>query len=281
MNWVRHLPKYTAILNDDHKSELGWKTPLEVYFGRKKNTAACISKTKNPTTELIQRNNLLYPTESDVSDFEHMRKDIRSTASNATRHCNQQMVLKGLRTTVYETGDKVLVRYRNDQHNIVKRHYVPTGIIQSCNYELHRYKIKFTQKNSAENTVRWFSVADITSVTRHVKKIRGTQPQKRTGTAARRKYYIPYQPADRLDIFRAEGFSVQLDPTPDGNCQFEAMADQLRRIGIYRSITSLRREIVNDLQRRATTSDGTSLEFRSRKRHTKVSGRNGQIWYIR
>ena len=104
------------------------------------------------------------------------------------------------------------------------------------------------------------SVADITSVTRHMEKIRGTQPQRRTVSAARRKYYIPYQRADRLDMYRAEGFSVQLDPTPDGNCQFEAMAEQLRRIGIYRSITSLRREIVNDLQHRPTTSDGTSLE---------------------
>ena len=61
-------------------------------------------------------------------------------------------------------------------------------------------------------------------------------------------------------MFRAEGFSVQLDPTPNGNCQFEAMAEQLRRIGIYRSITSLRREIVNDLQHRPTKSAGTSLE---------------------
>ena len=206
---MRHLPKYTAILNDDHKRELGWKTPFEVYFGRKKNTASCIWKTKNPRTELIQRNSLLYPTESDVSDFEHTRKDIRSTASNETRHCNQHMVLKGLRAkppTVYETGDKVLVRHRNDRHKIAKHHYVTTGIIQSCNYELHRYKIKFTQKNSEKNTVKWFSVADITSVTRHMEKIRGTQPQRRTVSAARRKYYIPYQRADRLDMFRADGF---------------------------------------------------------------------------
>ena len=90
-----------------------------------------------------------------------------------------------------------------------------------------------------------------------MEKIRGTQPQRRTVSAARRQYYIPYQRADRLDMFRAEGFSVQLDPTPDGNCQFEGMADQL---AIYRSITSLRREVVNDLQHRPTTSDGTSLE---------------------
>ena len=138
---MRHLPKYTAILNDDHKRELGWKTPFEVYFVRKKNTASCISKTKNPRTELIQMNSLLYPTESDVSDFEHTRKDIRSTAYNATRHCNQHMVLKGIRAkppTVYETGDKVVVRYHNDRHKIAKRHYVTTGIIQSCNFELHR-----------------------------------------------------------------------------------------------------------------------------------------------
>ena len=194
---MRHLPIYTPILNDDNKRELGWKTPFEVYFGRKKNTASCISKIKNPRTELIQTNSLLYPTECDVSDFEHTRKDIRSTVSNTMRHCNQQMVLKVLRAmppTVYEMGDKVLVRYRNDRHKMAKRHYVSTGIIQSCSYELHRYKIKFTQKNSEKNTVKLFSVADITSVTRHMEKIRGTQPQRRTVSAARRNYYPKCRP---------------------------------------------------------------------------------------
>ena len=149
---MRHLPKYTAILNYDRKRELGWKTPFEVYFGRKKNTASCISKTKNPRTELIQRNSLLYPTESDVSDFEHTRKDIRSTVSNATRHCNRQMVLKGLLAkppTVYETGDKVLVRHRNDRHKIAKRHYATTGIIHSCNYDYIG-----TKSNSPRRTVK-------------------------------------------------------------------------------------------------------------------------------
>ena len=51
-----------------------------------------------------------------------------------------------------------------------------------------------------------------------------------------------------------------MDPTPDGNCQFEGVVDQLRGIGIFRSIASLRSEIVDDLAHRPTTSDGSPLD---------------------
>ena len=77
---------------------------------------------------------------------------------------------------------------------------------------------------------------------------------------ARKKYYLPYEHKDRIDIFEYQVFEVQLDPTPDGNCHFEAVVDQLRGIGIFRSIASLRSIIVGDLGNRPTTSDGSPLE---------------------
>lgn len=53
--------------------------------------------------------------------------------------------------------------------------------------------------------------------------------------------------------------TVAFDPLPDGNCQFAAMADQLARLGIFRSSTTLREEIVSDLWANPFGFDGTHL----------------------
>ena len=33
VNWVRELPRYAKILNDEPKEVLGWNTPFKVFFG--------------------------------------------------------------------------------------------------------------------------------------------------------------------------------------------------------------------------------------------------------
>lgn len=53
--------------------------------------------------------------------------------------------------------------------------------------------------------------------------------------------------------------TVKLDPLPDGNYQFAAMADQLANLGIFRSPATLREEIVSDLAANPFAVDGTSL----------------------
>ena len=37
VNWVEALASYTEALNQDPKEELAWKSPFEIYFGRKPN----------------------------------------------------------------------------------------------------------------------------------------------------------------------------------------------------------------------------------------------------
>ena len=37
VNWAKSLPNYARILNENAKEELGWKSPLEIYYGRKLN----------------------------------------------------------------------------------------------------------------------------------------------------------------------------------------------------------------------------------------------------
>ncbi|KAJ8313711.1 hypothetical protein KUTeg_008272 [Tegillarca granosa] len=37
VNWAKELPKYASTMNDDAKEELNWKTPFEIYYGRRNN----------------------------------------------------------------------------------------------------------------------------------------------------------------------------------------------------------------------------------------------------
>ena len=37
VNWAANLDDYNRILNNECKEELGWKTPFEIYYGRKSN----------------------------------------------------------------------------------------------------------------------------------------------------------------------------------------------------------------------------------------------------
>jgi len=47
VNWIKSLPDYARSLNQDPKEELFWKTPFEIYYGRKPNVAG----TGNPNME--------------------------------------------------------------------------------------------------------------------------------------------------------------------------------------------------------------------------------------
>ena len=37
VNWAANLDDYNRILNNECNEELGWKTPFEIYYGRKSN----------------------------------------------------------------------------------------------------------------------------------------------------------------------------------------------------------------------------------------------------
>lgn len=39
VNWVKSLPDYARSLNQDPKEELSWKSPFEIYYGRRPNVA--------------------------------------------------------------------------------------------------------------------------------------------------------------------------------------------------------------------------------------------------
>ena len=84
VNWVKQLPRYAALLNEDHNIELGKRTPFEVYYGRRKNSASLT--TAILTTNGSESDEML--TSAEMTAFELKRKSIRSAAAKATARCN-------------------------------------------------------------------------------------------------------------------------------------------------------------------------------------------------
>jgi len=67
------------------------------------------------------------------------------------------------------------------------------------------------------------------------------------------------------------GFSIRLDPPPNGNCQFSAVANQLEMIGVHKSAETLCQEVVSDLKRNPVLPDRTPLDnFVGRNNFTGV-----------
>ena len=103
---------------------------------------------------------------------------------------------------------------------------------------------------------------DITSTTGSEEKSREKlETNSHTSLSYQRKpskYYIALQRGEW--IFNRFGFTIQLDLMPNGDCQFEAVANQLETIGIYRSADTLRQDVVRDLQRNPELPNGTSLQ---------------------
>lgn len=86
---------------------------------------------------------------------------------------------------------------------------------------------------------KWFFVSDVTSATRQREKMRSSKSVQHL-----HPLLMTYTHDDRLRDYNSMHLSVRFDPAPDGNCQFNTMADQLASLGIFRSAATLRDEIV-------------------------------------
>ena len=61
---------------------------------------------------------------------------------------------------------------------------------------------------------------------------------------------------DYVKAIEDQGFKLVYNPPRDGNCQFAALSHLARKIGIFRSPETMRKEIVAYLQSNPYDSDG-------------------------
>lgn len=146
-------------------------SPFHVYYGRQTNNVLLAQSTR-PFHDLINTAggaNIYFPSKRQRDLFEKQRARVRKRAKKATKCCNEQMIHRACTAnppSIYNVKDEVLVRIHCKTHKMTKKHAILNGIIVKRNLRLSKYKVRFTPLEKSGFSVRWFSVTDISSVTR-------------------------------------------------------------------------------------------------------------------
>lgn len=130
VNWVKHLPAYSRVLNEDPKEVLNWMSPFEVYYGRKSNRvihplAGYPSNVNSERSTNDPQTNL--PSLKQRLRFEEKKRRQRQMAQKATEHCNQRMIQRASKQnppSVYHVNDAVLITVKDSAHRVSKRYWV-------------------------------------------------------------------------------------------------------------------------------------------------------------
>ena len=118
VNWVRALPNYTRILNEDPKEELASMSPFEVYCGRKPNSG--YSNTN--VAHLCE--SFRFPKRNQVKQSQSKRVNLSKRAELATNKMNKRMISKFKRLYKVEdfhVGQHVMVKVQNKFHKIAPK----------------------------------------------------------------------------------------------------------------------------------------------------------------
>lgn len=223
-NWVTDLPTVVHSMNTTAMEVLNYQTPFEIYFGRqhKKHKAT-------PNISLLKQR-----------------------VRNSTARCANRMQryrMKASLPSMYEIGEKVLIRFPTGKSRIPRRRYILSGRIVERRLRSHKYLVKFQDPRSSSSRTEWVGVENITSETIQKEKFRKMHTM---NNEHRKKYLIPFSHTDRLeglDLIENDSVTLLFDPKGDGNCQFEAVVHQLSMIGIFRTASSLRTSAVDHLKK--------------------------------
>ncbi|XP_060556257.1 uncharacterized protein LOC132716930 [Ruditapes philippinarum] len=162
-----------------------------------------------------------------------------------------------IQVNINKVGEKILLRHPFSVTRVpLKRHVIP-GIILGFNKLRSRYRVLYKDLKHQNDFVRnWIGVEYITSTTVSKEKVRRkrvAKPKLHTKKTSHpeklNKIVMTHE--DYLNLLDNDdfpsGISVVYDPSPDGNCQFEAIAHQMQFKGIHRSATTLRKEATEHL----------------------------------
>lgn len=257
VNWVKSLPTYQRILNNDPKEVLRYKTPFEVYFARKWNSL----KPSEVDDEVVANNGKINPTVADRRRRSKHVSQVRQGAHKATDRCDKRMQRAKLRSNPpakYGVGEKVLVRLSGKAKK--KRHIIEARI-EKRNLKLQTYKVSYISLVTGKKENKWLPVDDVTSLTfqEEKRKQKAAKLSRRKKVLHHTRFNIVMTRDDYTKVIEHQGFQVIYNPPGDGNCQFAALAHQLNALGIFRSPETMREEIVTYLQNHPVDHEGFPL----------------------
>ena len=230
VNWVKQLPLYQNILNNDPKEVIAYKTPFEIYFARR-----CSSiKESGLVEECLPSSGRIHPTGKDRKRRSQNDSKVRKQAQKATKRCDKraQRTERSLNPpSVYSIGETVYVRLRG---KVLNTRHVVEASIERRNSKLHTYKVSYTSPHSGKKERKWVPVDDITSITlqREKQKQQVARLSKRKKQEHRKKYLITKGKEDYAQAIEDQGFHIVYNPPGDGSCQFAALSHQIRKSNI-------------------------------------------------
>ena len=261
VNWMKELPIYQRVLNEEPKEVLKYKSAFQVYYARK----PVSSKTDVMNDELLTNAGKGH-SEADRRRHSKNASTIRKDARAATERCNRRIVnaqLKCNPASKYRIGEKVYIRLpkKGGSKGGQKRCHVIEALTEKRNLKRHSYKVSFVSPLNGKMEKKWLMVDDITSLTLKEEKMKqmATKLTKQKKEYHRSRYLIPMKQDDYSEIIEDQGYYIVFNPLGDGNCQFAALANQMSALGIFRSQETLRKEIVQYLEENALDVDGFPL----------------------
>ena len=111
-NWVKNLPNYMKYLNIEKREELGWRSPFEVYFGRKRNELVRCGLPRNRSSQEVRK--VSKPTKNDFNMFKKLLSKTRKRALHSDERVAKRTIeysRKRNKCSVHKINQKVLVTY--------------------------------------------------------------------------------------------------------------------------------------------------------------------------
>lgn len=245
VNWAKELPDYAKCLNNEKREELGWKSPFEIYYGRKSNEL--LNAGLNSTDEITFQKTLP-PKESDFSMSRKKFESWRTSAKKASDRLDLRMKRYNSKKhdyKIYNKKEKVFVKCKRRTGGKGKTHYfIQTGEVVKRYKDNSNYDI-LLESGSLMKNIRVEDLADCPST-----------PSPKRPRERNNHLMIELTHDDRLHTITAQGYEIIHDPPGDGNCQFSAIAFALTSFGIYRSAETLRVEVIEYLRQHSTLPDG-------------------------
>lgn len=177
INWVKNLSEYAKCLNNEKREELGWRSPFEVYYGRKSNELLKCGIPKD-TTDDVPYLKLKSPSENQIRKHLKQVKNSRKKARACTEKINKRTMQyhkKKHQCSQYEKGEKVFVNYGKKGNKGYKARHVLLGRVIKRVDNGNRYYVKITNPTTEKVEQRWYSVEDFFSITMKGKKRKCTR----------------------------------------------------------------------------------------------------------
>ena len=100
-NWVKALPEYQSLLNDEVNEELCGKSPFEIYFNRKSNYIQKPNADSDDDSEgdsvLIRQQVWPRISKQGIKDLEACKKVLTKSAYDASSKCSKTLINRALK----------------------------------------------------------------------------------------------------------------------------------------------------------------------------------------